>query len=160
MVEAEKGCDENGSAAGLLLGHVSIQICCLVASCQRAHSDRKAAVLVTDLKHSYLVNLIGCFESSSKSSSRQPRNVVGRSCLSAAIPAQATSRTRFGSSHWIFSLTFGGFKTVIYGEKRMHSPKCVIDAFFHWGWIRNAQISLSEQYRLRRHNPFRHTTYG
>src|SRR4029077_18286363 len=30
-----EGCDENGPAAALLLGHVSIQICSLVAPCRR-----------------------------------------------------------------------------------------------------------------------------
>ena len=30
-----KGCDENGPAAALLVGHVSIQICSLVAPCRR-----------------------------------------------------------------------------------------------------------------------------
>src|SRR5271157_3857878 len=30
-----EGCDENGPAAALLLGHVSIQICFLVAPCRR-----------------------------------------------------------------------------------------------------------------------------
>ena len=30
-----EGCDENGPAASLLLGHVSIQICSLVAPCRR-----------------------------------------------------------------------------------------------------------------------------
>jgi hypothetical protein len=30
-----EGCDENGLAAALLLGHVSIQICSFVAPCRR-----------------------------------------------------------------------------------------------------------------------------
>src|ERR1700730_9360718 len=30
-----KGCDENGPAAALLVGHVSIQICSLLAPCRR-----------------------------------------------------------------------------------------------------------------------------
>ena len=30
-----EGCDENGPAAALLVGHVSIQICSLLASCRR-----------------------------------------------------------------------------------------------------------------------------
>ena len=31
-----EGCDENGPAATLLLGHVSVQICSLVAPCRRS----------------------------------------------------------------------------------------------------------------------------
>src|ERR1700687_3463606 len=31
-----KGCDENGPAAALLVGHVSVQICSLLAPCRRA----------------------------------------------------------------------------------------------------------------------------
>ena len=31
-----KGCDENGPAAALLVGHVSIQICSLLAPCRRS----------------------------------------------------------------------------------------------------------------------------
>src|SRR6202035_568244 len=30
-----KGCDENGPAAALLVGHVSVQICSLLAPCRR-----------------------------------------------------------------------------------------------------------------------------
>src|ERR1700736_1451986 len=32
---APQGCDEKGPAAALLVGHVSIQICSLLASCRR-----------------------------------------------------------------------------------------------------------------------------
>ena len=51
-----EGCDENGPAAALLLGHVSIQICSFLRRSARtalpaAHFDRNATTPVTDLVH-------------------------------------------------------------------------------------------------------------
>src|SRR5262245_18227774 len=46
-----EGCDQDGLAAALLLGHVSIQICSLVAPCRRPILIATPLTPVTDLVH-------------------------------------------------------------------------------------------------------------
>src|SRR5580700_5536178 len=73
-----EGCDENGPAAALLLGHVSIQICSFVASC------RRPILIATPLPQS----LTWCTGSSAKTDSR-------------AVAVLKLSRVRFlGTDRW------------------------------------------------------------
>ena len=46
-----EGCDENGPAAALLLGHVSIQICSAPRALPAAHFDRNERYVIPATGH-------------------------------------------------------------------------------------------------------------